>query len=116
MDVYAAGWDNLLQRFSFRLTVGSSSCAPPASPGLNLCSPLNHATLGTSALAWASGSVTGTIQRMEIWVAGEKKYSTFGPNTLQTTLSLASGTHRFDYYIVNTAGSKWETTVYATVP
>jgi hypothetical protein len=53
---------------------------------------------------------------MEIWVDGQKRYSTFGSNTLKTTLALASGTHQFGYYIVNTAGAKWEAIVYATVP
>ena len=116
MGIYSAGWDNLLQLVSFPLTVGSSSCAPPNSPGLNACSPLQNATLGTSALAWASGTVSGTILRMEVWVDGEKKYSTFGVNTLKTTLALDSGAHQIGYYIVNTAGAKWEKTVYATVP
>jgi hypothetical protein len=45
-----------------------------------------------------------------------KEDSTYGVNTLKKSLALASGTHRFDYYIVNTAGTKWATTVYATVP
>jgi hypothetical protein len=71
--------------------------------------------LGASALAWASGTVSGKILRMEVWVDGEKKYSTFGVSTLKTTLSLDSGRHQFAYYIVNTAGAKWETIVYATV-
>jgi hypothetical protein len=116
VGIFAAGWDNLLQLYSFPLTVGSSSCPPPASPGLNVCSPLKNATLGKSALAWASGTVTGKILRMEIWVDGQKRYSTFGSNTLKTSLALGSGTHQFGYYIVNTAGAKWEAIVYATVP
>lgn len=115
VGVFTAGWDNLLQLASFPLTVGSSSCTPPASPGLNVCSPLNNASLGDSVLVWASGSVTGDILRMEIWVDGQKEYSTFGSNTLKTMLSLGPGTHQFGYYIVNTAGNKWETIVYATV-
>ena len=58
----------------------------------------------------------GKILRMEIWVDGQKRYSTFGSNTLKTSLALGSGTHQFGYYIVNTAGAKWEAIVYATVP
>jgi hypothetical protein len=53
---------------------------------------------------------------MEVWVDGVKDDSTYGSNTLKKSLSLAAGTHRFDYYIVNTAGTKWEKTVYAYVP
>jgi len=116
VTVFAAGWDNILESLSFPLTVGSSTCAPPSSPGLNVCSPISNSTDDSPVTAWASGTVTGTIARMEVWVDGVKDDSTYGSNTLKTSLSLAAGTHRFDYYIVNTAGTKWEATVYATVP
>lgn len=116
VTVFSAGWDNLLQQFTFPLTVGSATCASPSSPGVNVCSPLNHATVDSPVLAWASGTVTGTVARMEVWVDGVKKYTTYGKNTLKTSISLASGTHKFLYYIVNTAGQKWKQTVYATVP
>jgi hypothetical protein len=115
VTIYSAGWDNLLQKVTFPLTVGSTGCAPPPSPGVNVCSPLPGARIGKSVLAWASGTVTGTIARMEVWVDGVKDYSTPGSDTLKTNLSLASGTHTFTYYIVNTAGQKWQTTVVATV-
>jgi hypothetical protein len=115
VTVFSAGWDTLLEKFSFPLTVGSSTCAFPASAGVNICSPLNNATVGSSVLAWASGTVTGTAARMEVWVDGTKKATASG-RTLKTTLSLASGTHKFTYFIVNTAGQKWQQTVFATVP
>lgn len=116
VTVFSAGWDNLLQEFTFPLTVGSTTCASPSSPGVNVCSPLNHATVDSPVLAWASGTVTGTVARMELWVDGVKKYTTYGKNTLKTNISLASGTHTFVYYIVNTTGHKWKQTVYGTVP
>ncbi len=116
VTVYSAGWDNLLESLSFPLTVGSTTCAPPSSPGLNVCGPIANSTDHSPVTAWASGTVTGTIARMEVWVDGVKDDSTYGVNTLKKSLALASGTHRFEYYIVSTAGTKWETTVYATVP
>ena len=115
VTVFSAGWDNLLQHLTFPLVVGSNTCPVPQSPGLNICSPLNNATVNANVLAWASGTVTGTIARMEVWVDGVKKFSTFGSNTLKTNLSLSSGSHKFVFYIVNTAGQKWKTTVTATV-
>jgi hypothetical protein len=115
VTVFSAGWDNLLQEFAFPLTVGSTSCAFPSAPGVNVCSPLNHATVDSPVLAWASGTVTGTVARMEVWVDGVKKHTTYGTNTMKTNLSLGSGTHTFVYYIVNTAGQKWKRTAYATV-
>lgn len=116
VTVFSAGWDNLLQEFTFPLTVGSTTCPSPSSPGVNVCSPLNHATVDSPVLAWASGTVTGTVARMEVWVDGVKKYTTYGKNTLKTNISLASGTHTFVYDIVNTMGHRWKQTVYGTVP
>jgi hypothetical protein len=115
VTVYSAGWDNLLEKITFPLTVGSSSCAVPPSPGLNVCSPLNNATVNGTVLAWASATVTGTIARMEVWVDGVKKYSTYNSNKLKTNLSLSSGTHKFVFYAVNTAGQTWKQMVTATV-
>jgi hypothetical protein len=116
VTVFSAGWDNLLQEFTFPLTVGSTTCAPPSSSGVNVCSPLNRATVDSPVLAWASGTVSGTVARMEVWVDGVKRYTTYGKNTLKTNISLASGTHAFVYYIVNTAGHERKQTVSATVP
>jgi hypothetical protein len=116
VTVYSTGWDNLVESISFPLTVGSNTCPPPASPGLNVCSPINYSTNNSPVLAWASGTVTGTIARMEVWVDGVKKYSAYGSNTLKTNISLPSGTHRFTYYIVNTAGKNWSQVVSSTVP
>jgi hypothetical protein len=116
VTVRSAGWDNLLQKFTFPLMVGSTTCASPLSPGVNVCSPLNHATVNSPVLAWASGTMTGTVARMELWVDGVKRHSTYRNNTLKTNITVGSGTHTFAYYIVNTEGQKWKKTVYATVP
>jgi hypothetical protein len=108
VTVFSAAWDNLLEKFSFPLTVGSSTCAFPASVEVNISSPLNNAIVGSSVLAWASGTVTGTAARtevMEVWSMEPRRRQTWG-RTLKTTLSLASGTHKFTYFIVNTAGQK----------
>jgi hypothetical protein len=95
-------------------TIGST-CSVPSSPGLNVCQPVNGSTVGSPVAVQASATVTGTISRMEVWVDGVKKFSTFGSNTLSTSLSLASGAHSFTFYAVNTAGTKWQKTVSATV-
>jgi hypothetical protein len=116
VTVYSAGWDNLLQKFTFPLTVGSSTCAPPMSPGVNVCSPISNSTIGSTAQAWASGTVSGTIARMEVWVDGVKKFSTYNSHTLKTNITLASGNHTFTYFVINTAGQKWSQTVHASVP
>ena len=52
---------------------------------------------------------------MEVWVDGVKIYSTYNTNWLSTSIALPVGSHRFDFYAVNTTGAKWVSTVYATV-
>jgi len=115
VTVFSSGWDNLLQEFTFPLTVGSTTCAPPESPGVNVCSPLNQATVDSPVLAWASGATIGTVAHMEVRVDGVKKYTAHRTNTLKTSISLSPGTHKFVYSIVNTAGQEWKQMVFATV-
>ena len=99
---------------SYTINTGSS-CAAPGSPGVKVCSPANGSTVASPVSVQSAATVTGTIARMEVWVDGVKKFSTFNSRSLSTSLSLASGAHRFSFYAVNTAGTKWETTVNATV-
>jgi hypothetical protein len=111
--LYAADVDNRLQRLNFSFNV--VSCSVPSSPGVHVCSPVNGSSVGSPVQATAAATVTGTIQRMEVWVDGVKKYSTYNTNWLSTSIALPTGSHRFDFYVVNTTGAKWVSTVYATV-
>jgi hypothetical protein len=92
------------------------ACSPPGSPGVNVCKPVNGSTVASPVPVQAAATVTGTISRMEVWVDGAKKFSTFNSTTLSTSLGLAAGPHTFAFYAVNTAGTKWTKTVNATVP
>jgi hypothetical protein len=115
ITVYGTGWDNTLQQKSFTLNVASGSgCAAPSSVGVHVCSPASGSTNSSPLSVQAASTVTGTIARMEVWVDGVKEY-TSTTNMLNTSLTLATGSHRFDFYAVNTAGQKWETTVYASI-
>ena len=115
VTVYAAGWDNSLQSKSFTVNVaGSSSCSAPSAPGVHVCSPVSGSSNSSPLSVQAASTVTGTIARMEVWVDGVKKY-TSTTTSLNTSLALAAGNHRFDFYAVNTAGQKWETTIYASI-
>ena len=122
VGIFTAGWDNLVQQYmwtggpgvTFPLTVQSSTC--PGGVGIVVCSPLNEATLTSPVRAWAVGNLNGTtILRMEVWVDGVKKFSTFGSKTLDTKLDLPAGVHRLTYYLLGTNGSKTSATVVATV-
>jgi hypothetical protein len=52
---------------------------------------------------------------MELWVDGVKKYTETSSKTLNTSISLAAGSHRFGVFAVNTAGTKWQGVSTATV-
>ena len=81
----------------------STFVSPPAVP------------LSTRRCRWtANSTVTGTIARTELWVDGVKKYAVASA-VLNTSISLAAGTHRFAVLAFNTAGQKWEAAVNATV-
>jgi hypothetical protein len=95
---------------------GGGTCSAPSTPGVNVCKPVNGATVASPVVVQAFATVTGTIARMEVWVDGVKKFTTLNSRTLSTSLGLAAGSHRFVFYAVNTAGTKWQATVTATVP
>ena len=118
VTLFGTGWDNTLQKRTFSLTVGSSSggsCAAPSSAGVHVCSPANGSTVGSPTQVTAAANLPGTLARMEVWVDGYKRYTETTSTQLSTALNLAVGYHRFDIYAVNTAGSKYASTVYATV-
>jgi len=113
---YTADVDNRLQRSDFSFSVGTSStCSAPLSAGVHVCKPANGSTVGSPVAVQAAATITGTLARMELWVDGVKKYSETTSKTLSTSIALGAGNHRFSVFAVNTAGTKWESTVYATV-
>lgn len=110
---YAADVDNRLQRYDFSFTVGAACSAFPAL-GVHVCGPgVNGESSPIQALATAT--ITGTLDRMEVWLDGVKQYTETTSTTLNTSLQVSPGAHEFDFYAVNTAGTKWETIVNTTV-
>jgi hypothetical protein len=93
----------------------STACSAPSSNGVHICAPASGSTVNSPVLVEASSTVTGTIASMELWVDGVKKYTAASSKQLNTTISLAAGSHRFAVLAINTAGQKWESTVTATV-
>ena len=114
ITIFAAGADNSLQSKTFTLNVGGSTCSPPSPAGVHVCSPLNGSTVPSPVHVQAAGMVSGILARMEVWVDGVKKY-TGTTSTVDTSIPLAAGSHRFAVYAVNTGGQKWDTVVQATV-
>jgi FG-GAP-like repeat len=121
VTAYAIGWDYTKRSATIKVNVGNATCPVPSTDGINVCSPIggpvSYSTVTSPVLAQASGSVSGegNIVRMEVWVDGVKEYSTFGSDTLKTSIKLAAGWHEFDYYIVSSEEEKWESTVWTYV-
>ena len=93
---------------------GSGSCSAPTSAGVHICSPASGSTVSSPVMVQATANVTGTIASTQLWVDGVKKYSS-ASSSLNTSISLVAGTHRFAVLALNTAGQKWESAVNATV-
>lgn len=118
VTVFGTAADGTLQQKTFTLAVGASgggSCAAPSSPGVSICAPANGAYVGSPTRVAAAANVVGTLARMEIWVDSQKLYTETTSTSFNTTVNLAPGFHRFDIYAVNTAGTKYKTTTYATI-
>ena len=113
--MFAADIDNRLQKTVFNFTVGGAACSAPSSPGVNICLPASGSTVNSPVQVEADSTVTGTIARMELWVDGVKMYSAPSSTVLNTSISVAAGSHRFSVLAINTAGQKWANAVDATV-
>lgn len=115
ITVFGTGWDDTLQKKSFILSVSAATCSAPTSAGVHVCSPVNGATVSSPVQVQATATITGTLARMELWVDGAKQYTETSSKVLNTSISLAAGSHRFTVIAANTAGTKWQTVVSATV-
>ena len=113
MTLFEADTDNRLQKATSLFVVGS--CSAPTSPGVHVCLPANNGTTKSPVTVQATSKITGVLARMEIWVDGVKNLTETSSTTISELLPLKAGKHRFTVYAVNTAGTKYSTTVYATV-
>jgi hypothetical protein len=115
ITIFGTGWDSALQKTSFPLSVSAATCSAPTSPGVHVCSPANGSTVSTPVEVKATATITGTLARMELWVDGGKKYTETSSRVLDTSITLGVGSHRFTVIAANTAGTKWQSVVNATV-
>jgi hypothetical protein len=99
---------------------GGTTCTAPSNAGVNVCSPTSTAapgsTMASPVHALAAGTVSGTFARMELWIDGVKKLTVTSAPTIDYQATLPSGSHRFSFFAVNTAGAKWNVVRYASVP
>lgn len=78
---------------------------------------VSGSTVNSPVQVTATAHITGTLSHIEVWVDGAKKYTETTSLTLNTAIPVPSGkNHKFAVFAVNTAGTKWKSVVYATVP
>ena len=88
--------------------------ARPPRPGSTFVSP-PAVPRSTRRCRWRrTRPLPGPSLRTQLWVDGVKKYAVASA-VLNTSISLAAGSHRFAVLAFNTAGQKWESAVNATV-
>jgi hypothetical protein len=117
---YQEDIDGTLYSDAIQFTAGDIACSAPSSSSVNICSPADGSTStpsGTplSVLVQATAKVEGSLDRMEVWVDGVKKFTDTTSTTISANLPITRGTHQFTVYAVNTEGVKWDSTVTATV-
>ncbi len=123
LDIYAVGVDNELQEKTVVFTVGSTTgggtggttCAAPASPGVNICSPLNGSTVTSPVTISAAGLNNGSTSGMDVWIDGQKFNWYGGTTTVNAQATLAAGTHQLDIYAVGANGDLQKNTSVFTV-
>ena len=93
----------------------AAACSAPSSNGVHICAPTSGSTVSSPVVVKAASTVAGTIARTELWVDGVKKFTATSSKQLNTTVSLAAGSHRFSVFAANTAGQNWQSVVTATV-
>ncbi len=101
----------------------SSTTTPPAtgyctpSTTLNtvtICSPAANSTLTTAMNLVAVTTSATAVNYMAVWIDGVKKFTTYS-NKLDTTITLAVGTHRVTVQAKNAAGTTFAKTIYVTM-
>lgn len=90
-----------------------TACTVPATNGINVCSA---GGTSSSASVHAAAKVTESVYRFELWADGVKKVTVRNSPTMQSALSLGSGTHKLEFVAYNASGSsRVAKTVMATI-
>jgi hypothetical protein len=80
-------------------------CTAPSSPGVNVCSPAEEATVSSPVQINATANVSGGVYRFELWNGSTKLASVSNSGTMNQTVSLAAGTYHLTFSAYNTSGT-----------
>lgn len=81
------------------------SCTPPSSAGAVVCAPTSGGTYSSPVTVTAAGTgASGAVNHMELWIDG-KKINDYFSNQINTSVSLASGSHALTAVEVDSTGA-----------
>lgn len=93
---------------------GTGTCAVPASPGVNVCSPTNNSTITSPFTISAAGKNTNGTSGLDVWIDGQK-FGWYPGNSINVQATASNGKHELDIYSVGTDGELKETVTYFTI-
>ncbi len=83
----------------------SSTCAAPSSPGVNVCSPSQGATVSSPVTVIAAGKgASGSVNHLELWIDGSK-IGVYSGATMNASVPLAAGGHAITVIEVDSKGA-----------
>jgi hypothetical protein len=85
-------------------TSGGGSCSAPSSPGVNVCSPANDASVTSPVQISAAATASGGVYRFELW-NGSTKLLSEDNGTMDQTVTLAPGTYKLTFDARNSSGT-----------
>ena len=92
----------------------AQSCAPPSSPGVNICSPSNGSTVTSPFTISAAGRNTNATAGMDVWLDGQK-IGWYTATVVNLQVAAGNGQHQLDLYAVGVDHELQEKTVVFTV-
>ena len=118
LTVQAKNADGVLFKSTLYVTVGSSTSsgcpAGSTSPSVNICSPSDGSTVSSPVHVLATLNSSSSISYSQIYVDGRKVWNGTGTQ-VDTSLTMAAGTHRLTVQAKNADGVLFKSTVYVTV-
>src|SRR3954453_6263459 len=86
----------------------------PASPSVTICSPASGATVASPVRVVAGTTDSHPVTLLQIYVDGAKAYQV-AESSLDTSLSLNSGSHRLTVQAKDSTGAVFKSTIFITV-
>jgi hypothetical protein len=113
-SVTVKAWDSSSHNVMQKLSVTAVAPQPTPQAGVTITSPAPNAVVSSPVQIVASGYDTQRITATQIYVDGVKKYTTTA-SSVNTSLSMSSGTHRLTVKIWDAAGKTYMATENITV-